>query len=56
MNDQGDLGEETTRLLRKDISRTKRQNPSQKNVNQQKRDPFAKEMGRMRILTDQGQV
>ena len=36
MNDQGDLGEETTRLLGKDTSRTKREKPSQQNVNQQK--------------------
>ncbi len=56
MNDQGDLGEETTRLLGKDTSRTKRQEPSQQNVNQQKREPFAKEMGRTRILMDQGQT
>ena len=56
MNDHGDLEEETTRFLGKDTSRTKRENPSQQNVNQQKQDPFAKEMGRTRILLDQGQV
>ena len=42
MNDQGDLGEETTRLRGKDTTRTKREKPNQQNVNQQKRDPFAK--------------
>ena len=56
MNDQGDLGEETTRLLGKDTTRTKRENPNQQNVNQQIREPFSKEMGRTRILTDQGQA
>ena len=57
MNDQGDLGEETTRLLGKDTTRTKREKiKSKKNVNQQKRDHFSKEMGRTRILTGQGQA
>ena len=54
MNDCGDLGEEKTKFLGKDTSRTKRQKPNQQNVNQQKREPFAKEMGRNRILMGQG--
>ena len=55
MNDQGDLGEETTRLLGKDIARTKKTKSKLKeNVNQQKGEPFAKEMGWTRILVDQG--
>ena len=56
MNDQGDLGEETTRLLGKDTTRTKRENPNQQNVNKKKQEPFAKEMGRIRILTGQGRA
>ena len=57
MNDQGKLGEETTKFLGKDTSRTKKtKSKSKENVNQQKRDPFAKEMGRTRILMDQGRA
>ena len=57
MNDQGDLGEETTRFLGKDTSRTKREkSKSKENLNQQKSEPFAKKMVRTRILIDQGQT
>ena len=57
MNDQGDLGEETTKILRKDSASTKKtKSKSKENVNQQKRDRFAKEMGRTRILMDKGQA
>ena len=55
MNDHGDLGEEITKFLGKDTSRTKREKTkSKENVNQQKREYIAKEMGRTRILIDQG--
>ena len=57
MNDQGDFREETTKVLGKDTSRTKKtKSKSKENVNQQKRDPFSKEMGRTRIMMDQGQT
>ena len=57
MNDHDDLGEETTKFIGKDTSRTKREKSKSKdNVNQQKREPFSKEMGRTRILMNQGQT
>ena len=56
MNDQGDLREETTKVVGKDTSRTKKRKSKPKNVNQQKRVPFDKEMGRTRILMNQGQT
>ena len=48
------FGRRQPNFLEKILQEPKEKNQVEENVNQQKRDPFAKEMGRTRILTDQG--
>ena len=54
MNDQGNLGEETTRLLGKDTARIQKRKSRPTKCKSTKWDPIAKEMGRIRILMGQG--